>query len=94
VLVNALAQMKALSLAKAPNTTALYQNYNVYKALSWTNIGVPAGGFVTVDSVKKIPHPPYESFPELSATPSAAEIARALLQQPFRAYFVGSDLKT
>lgn len=93
-LVKALAQMEALTHMRAPIATALYENYNVYKALSWTHIGVPAGGFVTVDGLKQIPHPPYASFPALSATPSAAEIARALLQQPFRAYFVGSDLKT
>lgn len=93
-LVKALAQMEALTHARAAATTLLYENYNVYKALSWTHIGVQAGGFVTVDSLKTIPHPPYASFPGLSARPSAAEIARALLQQPFRAYFVGSDLKT
>lgn len=94
VLTDALAQMKALTLARAPITASLYQNYNVYKALSWTHIGVQAGGFVTVDSLKTLAQEPYQDFPPLSATPSAAEIAKALLQQPFRAYFVGSDLKT
>ena len=34
------------------------------------------------------------SFPTLTATSTAAEIAKILLQQPFRAFFIGSDLKT
>ena len=78
----------------APVVPSVLQKYNPYKALSWSHLGVPAGGHVTVDGLKQIPQPPFAEFPPLSAKPSAAEIARALLQQPFRAFFLGADLKT
>jgi hypothetical protein len=41
-----------------------------------------------------VPNKPFNSFPTLTGTATAAEIAKILLQQPFRAYFIGSDLKT
>ena len=75
-------------------TTPLYSEYNTYKALSWSHLAVPAGGFVTLDGLRQAPPAAFASFPMLTATANAAEIARALLQQPFRAYFVGADLKT
>ncbi|WP_394788311.1 hypothetical protein [Rhodoferax sp.] len=93
VLVQALAHLETVARMRAPDAL-VYQSYNAYKALSWTHIGIPAGGFVTVPSLVQLAHKPFNDFPALSATPSAAEIAKALLQQPFRAYFVGSDLKT
>ena len=94
VLVKSLAQMALFAKPNAPAKPALYKEYNAYKALSWTHVGVPAGGFVTVNGLKQLAQKPYAEFPALSNTPSAAEIAKALLQQPFRAYFVGKDLKT
>lgn len=94
VSVNTLTQMAVFAKAGAPAAPALYKDYNVYKALSWTHLGVPAGGFATVGSLKQLAQKPYAEFPGLSNTPSAAEVARALLQQPFRAFFLGSDLKT
>lgn len=94
VLTKSLAQMAVFAKAGAPAAPALYRDYNAYKALSWTHVGVPAGGFATVDSLKQLAQKPYAEFPALSNTPSAAEIARALLQQPFRAFFIGSDLKS
>jgi hypothetical protein len=94
-LVKALSDMGALAKLKAPVSTAtVYTQYNPYKALSWTHIGVQAGGFATVANLQTLSHQPYPNFPPLSAKPNAAEIAKALLQQPFRAYFIGSDLKT
>ena len=94
VLVKSLAQMALFAKPNAPAKPALYREYNAYKALSWTHVGVQAGGFVTVNSLKQLAQKPYAEFPALSNTPNAAEIAKALLQQPFRAYFVGKDLKT
>ncbi|PTR10556.1 hypothetical protein C8R32_10183 [Nitrosospira sp. Nsp5] len=72
----------------------LYKNYNPYKALSWTNVDVQPGAFTSVANLVQVPNKPFASFPTLTTTPTAAEIAKALLQQPFRAYFIGSDLKT
>ena len=93
-LVKALVDMQAMAQMEAPLVPSVMQKYNPYKALSWSHLGVPAGGHVTVDGLKQIPRPPFAEFPPLSARPSAAEIARALLQQPFRAFFLGADLKT
>ena len=70
------------------------RGYNPYKALSWSHIGVAAGAFTTVTALTEMPDAPFASFPTLTATPTAAEVARALLQEPFRAYWEGPDLKT
>ncbi|MEO6855915.1 MAG: hypothetical protein ABI410_21005 [Rhodoferax sp.] len=74
--------------------TPLYSQYNSYKALSWSHLAVPPGGFVTLAGLRQAPPSAFTGFPMLTASANAAEIARALLQQPFRAYFVGADLKT
>ena len=81
----------AISAAMA---TPLHSQYNAYKALSWSNLAVPPGGFVTLAGLRQAPPPAFASFPMLTAQANAAEIARALLQQPFRAFFVGADLIT
>lgn len=83
-----------LAKLEANTATSLYKNYNAYKALSWSHVDVEAGAFARVANLVQVPNKPFVSFPTLSATPTAAEIAKALLQQPFRAYFIGSDLKT
>jgi hypothetical protein len=70
----------------------LASGYNAYKALSWTHIEVAAGGFASVGSLINPPNKPFSSFPALAPDATAAEIAKALLQQPFRAYYIGSDL--
>ncbi len=93
-LVKALLDIQAMAQVAAPVVPSVMQKYNPYKALSWSHLGVPAGGHVTVEGLRQIPQPPFAEFPPLSARPSAAEIARALLQQPFRAFFLGADLKT
>ena len=74
--------------------TPLHSQYNAYKALSWSNLAVPPGGFVTLAGLRQAPPPAFVGFPMLTAQANAAEIARALLQQPFRAFFVGADLIT
>ena len=86
--------LDTLTKLEANVATPLYQNYNPYKALSWTHVDVQAGAFASVANLVQVPNKPFASFPTLSTTPTAAEIAKALLQQPFRAYFIGSDLKT
>ena len=86
--------LDTLTKLEANVATPLYQSYNPYKALSWTHVDVQAGAFASVANLVQVPNKPFASFPTLSTTPTAAEIAKALLQQPFRAYFIGSDLKT
>ena len=68
--------------------------YNAYKALAWAHVGVAPGGFTTVAQVRDLSAKPFDDFPTLGALPSSADIARALLQQPFRAYFVGAQIAT
>ncbi|MEO7851076.1 MAG: hypothetical protein ABIR94_02315, partial [Rubrivivax sp.] len=68
--------------------------YNPYKALTWAHIGVAEGAFASVSAIAAVPNKPFASFPTLSDTPTAAEIAKALIQQPFRAYWEGPDLAT
>ena len=70
------------------------RGYNAYKALSWSHLGVSAGAFASVAAIAGVPNAPFASFPKLTTTPTAAEIAKALLQEPFRAYWEGPDLKT
>ena len=72
----------------------LVSGYNAYKALSWSHIGVAAGGFTTIASLVSPPNKPFASFPTLAANATAADFAKVLLQEPFRAYYLGSDLKT
>ncbi len=86
--------LDTLTKLEANVATPLYQSYNPYKALSWTHVDVQPGAFTSVANLVQVPNKPFASFPTLSTTPTAAEIAKALLQQPFRAYFIGSDLKT
>jgi hypothetical protein len=71
----------------------LARGYNPYKALSWSHLGVAAGAFASVQQIAN-PDVPFASFPKLAATPTSAEIARALIQQAFRAYWEGPDLAT
>ena len=68
--------------------------FNPYKALTWAHVGVAEGAFASVGAIAMVPNKPFASFPALSATPTAAEIASALLQLPFRAYWEGPDLAT
>jgi len=65
------------------------ENFNVWKTLSWNDIGVREGAHTSVADLVNIA-PPFVGFPQLA--PTAAAIAKALLQTPFRAYYVGDDL--
>jgi hypothetical protein len=87
-LVSALAQMAV------PGNALLASGYNAYKALSWTHVEVAAGGFASISNLINPPQKPFASFPTLTPDATAADIAKALLQQPFRAYYLGSDLAT
>ena len=86
----ALATQLATLAAMSPADYAK-QDYNPWKALSWNHVGVNAGDYTTVKALVDM-NPPFASFPSLSDPPTAAQIAKALLQQPFRAYYVGDDL--
>jgi hypothetical protein len=83
-----------LTRLAAHDPAPIYQQYNAYKALSWSHVDVAAGAFASVTNLVTVPNKPFASFPTLTTTSTAAEIAKILLQQPFRAYFIGSDLKT
>jgi hypothetical protein len=84
----------ALARIEANDPAPIYQQYNAYKALSWSHIDVAAGSYASVGNLVGVPNKPFNSFPTLTGTATAAEVAKILLQQPFRAYFVGYDLKT
>jgi hypothetical protein len=69
--------------------------FNTWKALSWSDLKVEAGAHVSVGALAALSqaaNQPFANFPGLVATPTAAEIAQALLQEPFRAYWEGPDL--
>jgi hypothetical protein len=73
------------------------QGLNAWKTLSWSHLSVDAGRHVSIGALAALSQPanqPFASFPGLTATPTAAEIAQALLQEPFRAYWEGPDLAT
>ena len=83
-----------LARISANDAAPLVRQFNAYKALSWTHMDVAPGAFASVANLVSVPNKPFASFPTLTGTPTAAEIAKILLQEPFRAYFLGSDLKT
>ena len=84
----------ALVQMAVPNNALLASGYNAYKALSWSHLNVVAGAFASVQSLIDVSDKPFASFPTLAANATAADIAKALLQQPFRAYYLGTDLST
>jgi hypothetical protein len=73
------------------------RGFNAWKTLSWSHLGVQAGAHVSIGAMAALGQPgnaPFASFPALTDTPTAAEIAQKLLQEPFRAYWEGPDLAT
>jgi hypothetical protein len=76
------------------NPNGPLKTYNAYKALSWSHVEVAAGGFVSVASLVTLANPPFASFPTLAADATAADVATKLIQEPFRAYYLGADLAT
>ena len=84
----------ALVQMAVPNNALLAGGYNAYKALSWSHIGVSAGAYASLAKLINVPNKPFASFPTLAADATAADLAKALLQQPFRAYYLGADLST
>jgi hypothetical protein len=83
-----------LDRMKQGDTTILASGYNPYKALSWSHVEVAAGAFASVQNLITVPAKPFSSFPTLAANATAADIAKALIQEPFRAYYLGADLAT
>jgi hypothetical protein len=84
----------ALVQMAVPGNQLIASGYNAYKALSWTHVQVAAGEFASLTKLIDVPDKPFASFPTLTADATAADIAKALLQQPFRAYYLGADLAT
>jgi hypothetical protein len=86
------ALVSALKHIEANGTPPLAAGYNAYKALSWSHVQVAPGEFTSISKLLTVPGKPFSSFPTLAPNATAADIAKALLQQPFRAYYLGSDL--
>ncbi len=88
----------ALGAAATPAFKALKERgFSPWKTLSWSHVKVEAGMHLSIVNLAALGTPggaPFASFPGLTATPTAAEIAQALLQEPFRAYWEGPDLAT
>jgi hypothetical protein len=76
------------------NPNGPLKGYNAYKALSWSHLGVTAGGFASVASLVTLASPPFSDFPTLHPDGTAADVATKLIQEPFRAYYLGADLAT
>jgi hypothetical protein len=79
-------------LEERPDGRLSKSGYNAYKALSWTHVGVAPGGFASLQALVTLADPPFASFPTLKADATAADVAQALIQEPFRAYYLGPDL--
>jgi hypothetical protein len=84
----------ALALYEPADSALRARGYNPYKALSWSHVQVQAGGFASVQSLITVPDKPFATFPTLTPNATAADIAKALIQEPFRAYYLGDDLAT
>ena len=93
-----LALVGAMTQIEAANgnviATTLPAGFNAYKALAWNHLGVSAGAHFGIGEVATVVNKPFPSFPTAGSVNSAAEFAKLLIQEPFRAYFVGSDLVT
>jgi len=89
-----LALESAITQMTTPGNQLLANGFNAYKALSWSHVQVAEGQFATLSKLINVPDKPFASFPTLKANASAADIATALLQLPFRAYYLGADLAT
>ena len=70
------------------------KNSNPWKAMSWDHVGVNAGAYASVADLLAVKLPGFVAFPQLEDGSTAAHIAKALIQTPFRAYYVGDDLDT
>lgn len=65
---------------------------NPWKAMSWDHVGVNAGAYASIADLMAVSLPGFVAFPKLDGASTAAHIAKALIQFPFRAYYVGDDL--
>ena len=78
----------------AARTALQARGWSPYRALSWQHMGVAAGAYSRITQLVTPSNAPFADFPSLSPTPTAAAIAKALIQTPFRAYWEGPDLST
>lgn len=85
---------QALLTMATPGNALLAGGYNAYKALSWSHLQVQAGRNFSISALINPADPPFADFPAMNANATAADIAKALLQQPFRAYYLGEHLST
>ena len=83
----------ALVTLAQPGNALTARGYNPYKALSWSHLQVQAGSNFRIGAVRNLSAPPFADFPSMPGDTSA-EIAKLLIQQPFRAYYLGDDLAT
>ena len=85
---------KLTTLAAMTPAQRAIEGFNPWKVLTWNHVGVNAGAYATVDGLRAmaINSPPFVGFPQLGDPATSAQIATALLQTPFRAYYVGDDL--
>jgi hypothetical protein len=81
-------------LEQNPTGRFATSGYNAYKALSWSHVGVQPGGFSSLQALVTLANPPFASFPTLTPDATAADVATKLIQEPFRAYYLGGDLAT
>jgi hypothetical protein len=94
-LLTARAQWAAGNAATPQFKALKASGFNPWKAVSWSDLKIDAGAHVSIGALASLSQPanqPFANFPGLVATPTAAEIAQALLQEPFRAYWEGPDL--
>lgn len=86
---------QALIDVRNPASDAARRGFNPYRALSWSHIDIGDRAHLSVlEHLVTMPNKPYDEFPTLAANATAADVAKALLQEPFRGYFIGSDLTT
>lgn len=65
---------------------------NPWKALSWSHVDVAVGSHVSLMQLSQLVNTPFPGATDLPADPSAADFAHALIQLPFRGFYLGNDL--
>lgn len=63
-----------------------------WKALSWGHLDVAEGSHVGLAQLGNLVNSPFPGATDLPANPSSADFAHALIQLPFRAFYLGNDL--
>lgn len=63
-----------------------------WKALSWKHLDVAEGAHVGLAALGNLVNSPFPGAAKLPVDPSSADFAHALIQLPFRAFYLGNDL--